>query len=767
MRSSATGRAQAAALALALGMLAAGGAASGCSDDPAPSSPVGALDGGAPADAGAAPCAEGFRPLPDGIGCDVVLPSGDCPAGTRARIGAEVCAKLATATCPSFMRFDAGRGVCVDAAPRSACAGATREAAFQGTCAPVGDCAAAFPPPAATVFVDAAFAPGQLDATHVRTIGEALAVAAPGATVAIESGAYEESLAPTKAVTLAGRCASSVRLVAPAGATSPGLAARGVAVTARGLTIEGHVVGAIAEAKGSLTLEGVVLDKNRDMGLAADGAGSTVSLTQGVVRATTPAVANVRGWGVSVDRGAKATLTDASIVDAREIGVAVAGDGSSVSGVRVVVSRVTPSLATAHAVDALAQGSLELTDSVVAGNVGQGVSVDQGATAKLVRVVVRDTVEDASGSGGHGVEAQGGSKLVLEDSVLSDNREVALGAIGKGTLVEVRRTAVVDTRPSAKGGFGVGVGAQRGARLVFDDGLVARAYYYGFFAVDRGTTVEITRSLVTDVKKIDQLGRGLDVQQGGLMVARDSTVQRCATDGVVTDGQGGEATFEADHLLVRRTSSAGVFGRQGGRAKLVASAVVEASDVGVYTSNTESPEGHRCDFTLESCVIKDTQPAADGANGAGLVSGGVVHASKTTLAGNRGYAVASAGEGGVMELTQSVLRGSIPEKNGGLYGHGLIGLDRASLRISDCDVLDNARVGLAFQNVRAVIERSRIVKNEVGLHVQGDSQLAEVSGAPEAAGPNQVLVTTDTRFEGNQQKLGSGFVPLPNVKIAK
>lgn len=724
-------------------------------------------DAGTSVDAALSPCAEGFRALPDGIGCDAVLPASDCPSGTRARIGSEACAKLPTATCPSFMPYDAARGACADAAPKAACAGATREAAFEAACAPVGDCAAAFPPAGASVFVNAAFSPSELDATHVRTIGEALGVAAAGATIAIDSGTYEESLAPNKPVTLAGRCAATVRLVAPAGATSPGLAARGVAVTARGLTIEGHVVGAIAEAKGSLTLEGVVLEKNKDIGVAADGAGSTVSLARSVVRATTPAVANVRGWGVSVDHGAKVTLTDASIVDAREIGVAVAGAGSSVSGVRVLVSRVTPSLATAHAVDVLAQANLELTDSVVAANVGQGVAVDQGATAKLVRVVVRDTAEDASGSGGHGVEAQAGAKLVLEDSVLSDNREVALGAIGKGTVVEVRRTAIVDTRPSTKGGFGVGVGAQRGARLVFDEGVVARAYYYGFFSVDRGTSVEITRSLVTDVKKIDQLGRGLDVQQGGFMVARDTTVQRCATDGVVTDGEGGEATFEGDHLLVWRTSSAGVFGRQGGRAKLVASAVVEASDVGVYTSNTESPEGRRCDFTLESSVIRSTRPSPDGGNGAGLVSGGVVRATKTTIADNHAFAVASAGEGAVMELTQSVLRGSTPEKDGGAFGHGLVGLDHASLRVTDCDVVGNARVGIAFQNVQAVIERSRIAKNEVGLHVQGESQLSEVPGAPASAGPNQVLVTTDTRFEGNQQKLGSGFVPLPNVKIAK
>jgi hypothetical protein len=127
--------------------------------------------------------------------------------------------------------------------------------------------------------------------------------------------------------------------------------------------------------------------------------------------------------------------------------------------------------------------------------------------------------------------------------------------------------------------------------------------------------------------------------------------------------------------------------------------------------------------------------------------------------------VASAGA--TAELTRTVVRDGVAETKDDLYGHGVIGLDNASLVIDDCDVLGNARIGLAFQNTAAIIRRSRITKNQIGIHVQGDTHLEEVSVAPDTPAPNQVAVSSDTRFDGNQTKVGSENVSLPTVKVGK
>lgn len=739
-----------------------------CSDD-ASAPPAAQPDAAAPAaDGGPLGCADGFRALPDGVGCDPILPPADCAGSTRARIGDATCVAVTEKTCPTGMTFDAARGVCHDVVPVAACAGATREALGQTTCAPVGDCAAAFPPAGFAVLVDPTLPDASLDATHVRTIGAALAGAPAGGTIAIAAGTYEESLAPTRPVKLVGRCPSSTRIVSPAGASAPGLHVSSVAVEARGLSLEGHKVGALVEAKGSLVLESVVLEKNREVGIVVGDAGSRATLTRSVVRGTLPDATGLFGWGASAEGGGALVVEESAVVDSHEKAIGVGGAGSSAKITRSFVARTQASAGgNAHAIDVQEGGALELVESSVALNVGQGVAVDLKSTAAVTRSIVRDTLENPSGNDGHGVEVLGGSKVTLEDSVLLGNHEVALNTGGKGTVVEATRTHVVETSSSTKGGFGVAAGAQSGAHLTFKDGMVARAFYYGFFADGRGSLVEIERALVSDVRVIDKLGRCLDVQSGATMSARDSTVQKCGTDGVVVDGQGGEATFSADHLLVQRTSSTGVFGRQGGKATLTASAVIEATEVGVYTSNTTSPEGRRCDFTLDRSVVRATRATKDGVNGAGVVSGGTVHLVGTTLAGNHAFAAASAGEGAFMDLTGSVLRDSVAEPKDDAFGHGLVGLDHATLRLTDCDVIGNARVGAAFQNVSVVIRRSRITRNQVGLHVQGDSRLAEVPGAPDTAEPNEVAVTTDTRLDGNETKLGSGFVPLPKVSVGQ
>src|SRR5205823_3841223 len=79
------------------------------------------------------------------------------------------------------------------------------------SCVQVSDCNAAFPPAGATIFVDAAFAAGQIDATHFATIADAVAAAPSGAIIAVESGTYSETvMLKHRKVSIVGRCADKV-----------------------------------------------------------------------------------------------------------------------------------------------------------------------------------------------------------------------------------------------------------------------------------------------------------------------------------------------------------------------------------------------------------------------------------------------------------------------------------------------------------------------------------------------------------------------------
>ena len=149
------------------------------------------------------------------------------------------CRRGGWAACPEGSVPRASGWGCEAVVPATACTGATRDVLGSTTCAPVGDCAGAFPPADATLFVDPN---GASDATHFATIGAALVAAGSGAVIAVAAGQYPESLLANKDVTIAGRCAAQVSIVG-GGSRVRGLRVEGAHVIARGLTITKQFVG--------------------------------------------------------------------------------------------------------------------------------------------------------------------------------------------------------------------------------------------------------------------------------------------------------------------------------------------------------------------------------------------------------------------------------------------------------------------------------------------------------------------------------------------
>src|SRR5205823_4540257 len=169
-------------------------------------------------------CADGFKPVEAGTACDAIVHEDPCPAGTMPAIGQTECIAVGTTSCaPGFAPDPSGWG-CLDISPAAVCEGATREKLGGATCVPLGDCAAAFPPAAATRFVDPN---GPIDSTHFHSINAAIGAAAFGETIAVETGTYVEQLVLNGSITLAGRCAEKVALQGPPNAANAGVIVNG------------------------------------------------------------------------------------------------------------------------------------------------------------------------------------------------------------------------------------------------------------------------------------------------------------------------------------------------------------------------------------------------------------------------------------------------------------------------------------------------------------------------------------------------------------
>ncbi len=611
-------------------------------------------------DASADPCPPGLRLASDGATCIPLLPASDCPPGTMPTLGSETCAAVGWTRCPAGFEADPSGWGCRDVLPATACSGPTREAIGSPVCQAVGDCAAPFPPPEATLFVDATLPPSAVNATHFTRITDALAAARAGATIAVEAGNYAESLNLSKPVTLVGRCAERVSLENPTGA-NPGLSVGGGrSANVRGFTIRGQLIGAVVETGGRLVATDCVFEANREIGLMVAGADSRAGLAGSVVRATRPNAQGNYGAGVYLEGG----------------------------------------------------GALALVDSALVGNRFAGVvTSDPGATAvpafiSLRRSVVRDTLSAANtGSFGIGLMLDSPALAELTDSVLAGNQSGGVLLRNAQARLTASDTLIRDTRANDHGQFGFGLQVQRGAHATLDHSAIVTSTTAGLSidsaAASTPSVATLSSSLVraTRAPAGTPLGYGVTVQEGGRLELLDSAVVGNVQVNVLAIEQSsvtGRGSLIRDGL----SNSRGGFGRgpsiqSGSRLELTGCAVVANRDTGLFLL-----DGATSALVVDSLVLGTLPQTVGPEFGLGIVVHSFAMLELTHSVSGRNFGIGLAVDGASANVGSSFIednRVAVHAQNGSFLveSSGAGALDPGEVRLSKDTVFAGnlARVG--------------------------------------------------------------------------
>ncbi|HEY3450347.1 MAG TPA: hypothetical protein VGK67_28595 [Myxococcales bacterium] len=767
------------------------------------------------AEVGWTQCPQGFEPEPSGWGCLDVQPAEDCPAGTMPVLGERSCQPVGWTDCGAGFAPEPSGWGCHEVLPASACQGATLEVLGEPECQPLGDCGAPFPPAEATHFVDAAYADGQVDGTHFRTISESLVAAPAGAVIAVESGTYLERLAVTVPVTVVGRCAEKV-IVDGSQVGKSGILNRGVVgVEVRGLTLRKHVFGVSVSVGGTLKLEESVLEANADCGVSVHDAPSAVTLSRVAIRGTVVNAAGQHGYGMQVISGAKAQLNDVVLQANHGVGLimgAAAADGTpaqvQAAGLAVRKTVFATSLDTT-AVVVISGGRLTLDRGAVVDNPSTGLFVrDAQSQATLTHTIIRGTTWD--GVQGLGVVAQGGGSLSLDSCGLLGNEGGALLSDEAGSQVTLARSLVVGASASG-GGIGSGLSVNRGASLQADGVAVVRTTGYGALANEGGSLhasrlllrenqghVQIwSAAIVGGAARLDldasalvaNQGRGLTVQEGGastlngtivrgtteldasttaaimvnptgaLEINRSALVANAVMGLQVSYHGGAPATAKAADLVVRQTACSAQGNAGAGLAvfegpfELSRALLLENHEIGVWL-------GTNSDTRLSNVVVLRTLANSSSRFGLGIacdrVTGLTVEDSAVVDARVAGMFLLS---GGTTSVRRTLVSGVVPESDGRL-GAGLFLLRGAAARLEESE-LSSSTLGLVVDESSLAVAGSVVRGNDVGLQVQHESVLSEVEEAPAAPVPLQVQVDVQTLILDNQSKVGAGTIPLP------
>jgi hypothetical protein len=661
-------------------------------------------------------CGEGFTSLGANAGCTPILPAAACAPGTRAGIGSTECVPVGVTTCAAGFVKDASGWGCEPVLAPTACpiSSATRERLGVTGCVPISDCNAPFPPPGTTSTVNAAYTDAQLDATHFRSIADAVNAAAAGAVIAVDAGTYVEKVVMRRrAASIIGRCTEKVVMKQAAGVIGSAFEiGNGDDVLVKNMSLRGYNA-AIGALGGSTRLDSLAIEDGLLAGVAAGNFGTEVSLVNVVVRGMRPRSGAVEGYGVFASAGATVVIDDSVFSANESINVAATKADTTVTLRRSIVRDGKP-LASKGTLGLGLNGaegaSITVEESAIIDNTTAGFGLVSAAgsaqsTGILRRSVIRGTKRDAVKKTGRGLDVTSGH-AVVEESTIGSSSDIEVNALGGA--IELTSTTLLGAPTLA--------GTERGATGILTNNATTKAKSVAIIAPKAGVEVQskgrldMASSLVlgtrTGPKSYENgryVGLGVVVESTASLVLASSTLQETHTTGLTVAGQA-----DVTSTLIRgtRASLNGLAGRgmsvvSGGTATLTGSALIDNTESGILVTAGGSS------LTMGGTTIQDT-----------------------------GFDPA------------------------GSFGFGLVFYGDAIGTIENSTITGSKGVGFAVGAAGAFVRSSTLSRNAVAVHAQDGTTLSE----GEAAGDGRsFVISNDTRFIDNQTRVGSGFVPLPTV----
>ncbi|MDF1562488.1 MAG: hypothetical protein P1V51_05565 [Deltaproteobacteria bacterium] len=722
-------------------------------------------------------CPAGFEAVARGGGCQPILPPGDCPPGTMAAVGQAGCVAIGHLDCGAGFAPSPDHPGCAPVIPETACAGATLTLLGETTCQPLGDCAAPFPPSGATRFVDASYTAAEVDATHHTSLSAALAAAAPGELIAVESGTYAGNIEPGRAVTVVGRCAEEVRIEAQ-GLRRPGVYSVGVAgVVVKGVTLAGHFQGVRAQEGGTIEIEDVLVESPSFAGVIAWLPGSSVTGQRVVVR-DVRADGGSFGWSVNADEGASITLSEAELTRSHEAGAIATSSASGQSSLAlsrtVIRSTNLPGASLAGlGAGVFWGGSLTLDTVAILDTRRTGVAaMGRNARLEATGLFVGHVIGDQSGEAASAIDVSDRASARLQQVTVRDAEEVGLFAVGPGVVVDLLDATIVEgVAPADAARTAAAVALELGGTVTLARTALHGNTHYGLAAFDPGSKIVAAQVAVTDTRSSGGiLGRGVNLEAGAAIELRGVSLERNTDEAIFVHGQvrtGERSTLTASDLVVKdtRARDTGLGGEalrveNGGLAVLERAALLGSRDTAVVVDDDLGDVGAPAEVQLKDLLIRQVHLAPGGTNGAGLAVGGVGRVENALIEEVGSFGALVGNPTGSLVMTKVTVRDVTGQSASPTYGEAVVVLFGARL-VGEGLLLEDSVLGLVADAARGSVAGSAIVGNQVGLSAQNGTSLVVLSAAPVELSPGTLAVTEDTLFAGNGTRIAADTVPVP------
>lgn len=294
-----------------------------------------------------------------------------------------------------------------------------------------------------------------------------------------------------------------------------------------------------------VTLTRAAFEDNRDVGLMIADTATLVRLEDVAIRDTEPdASTEEYGGGIWAQTGSRLEAARLVVENNRQAGIAFVSAGTTAVLDDLVVRDTRGQASDAKLGFGIFAGTgvdLTVTGALVERNRLAGVDVyDASTVLRLTDSVVRQTAgETATGDGGVGLEVLAGARVEATRVRLEGNVMGGAGASGPGTILDLTDVTYLDN--GAADGLSWGQHANDGGAVTGRRVLVERGFGFSISAADLGTSVDLVDVEVRDgACAQDELlyGAAIWVADGASFTAERARVSGLCGLAAVALGQG-------------------------------------------------------------------------------------------------------------------------------------------------------------------------------------------------------------------------------------
>ena len=259
--------------------------------------------------------------------------------------------------------------------------------------------------------------------------------------------------------------------------------------------------GLAAHAAATIDLDRGVIERNRLAGLYAEGADTSITARNVVVRDNLTLAGEQMGWGAFALAGAQVVVEGGDFEANQGTGMLAHGTGTVITASDIVIreSMATEGGLFGRGASAEEGGELRIERALIDGNRDIGAyASDAGSSLHLTDVLIRDTDATSDGYFGRGIEVIRGARSSITRTLVLRNREIGILVGGAESSLRAEDVTVRDTSANRLGEFGRALQIQDGARLELTRALLERNREVSLFASAPGTTALVEDIVVTN-----------------------------------------------------------------------------------------------------------------------------------------------------------------------------------------------------------------------------------------------------------------------------